>query len=96
MLQCLAAGLCVKYAACCLCVCLQIQSEQLSEVTTRLNKTSTKLELLHGQLDKAHREIKDLKEAAQVSKSRAATCLLRLLSLYLVILIAVMQRAMWG
>lgn len=85
---------CGKFAACCLCACLQIQSEQLSEVTTRLNKTSTKLELLHGQLDNAHREIKELKEEVQVSNCRAATCLLRLLFLHSVILIAIMQKAM--
>lgn len=52
---------------------VQAQAEQLSEVTTRLNKTLTKLELAQGQLDKAHREIKDLKEAAQVQAASQLT-----------------------
>lgn len=40
--------------------------DQVKDVTTRLNRTTTKLEMTQGQLDKGHREIKDLKEAAQV------------------------------
>lgn len=45
---------------------LQGQQDQIKEVTTRNNKTTTKLEVTLGQLDKATREIKDLREAAQV------------------------------
>jgi hypothetical protein len=46
---------------------LQSQSEQLSDVTTRLHKALTKLELCQGQLEKKQREVKELQEAAKVS-----------------------------
>lgn len=45
---------------------LQGQSEQLSDVTTRLHKALTKLELCQGQLEKKQREVKELQEAAKV------------------------------
>lgn len=47
-------------------LCAQEQQDHLNEVSTRLNKTATKLELSQSQLDKAAREIKALKEAAEV------------------------------
>ncbi|WIA27986.1 hypothetical protein OEZ86_010576 [Tetradesmus obliquus] len=46
----------------------QGQSEQLSDVTTRLHKALTKLELCQGQLEKKQREVKELQEAAKVSE----------------------------
>jgi phage shock protein A len=45
---------------------LEGQSEQLSDVTTRLHKALTKLELCQGQLEKKQREVKELQEAAKV------------------------------
>lgn len=45
---------------------LQSQMEQLAEATTKINKLITKLEQAKQQLDRAHKEIKELKEAAQV------------------------------
>jgi hypothetical protein len=49
---------------------LQGQSEQLSDVTTRLHKALTKLELCQGQLEKKQREVKELQEAAKVRNTR--------------------------
>jgi uncharacterized protein YlxW (UPF0749 family) len=49
---------------------LQGQSEQLSDVTTRLHKALTKLELCQGQLEKKQREVKELQEAAKVRHTR--------------------------
>lgn len=44
----------------------QTQFDQLAEATSRINKLTTKLELTKQQLDKAQRDIKDLRDAAQV------------------------------
>jgi hypothetical protein len=44
---------------------LQGQAEQLSDVTTRLHKALTKLELCQSQLEKKQREVKELQEAAK-------------------------------
>jgi hypothetical protein len=67
---------------CCFLFCaavLQGQSEQLSDVTTRLHKALTKLELCQGQLEKKQREVKELQEAAKVGD---APCALLLVSFW--------------
>eukprot|EP00775_Hariotina_reticulata_P005684 gene5684-5922_t len=46
----------------------QAQADQLSAASTKLNKTTAKLEVTQGNLEKSAREIKDLREAAQVSE----------------------------
>lgn len=47
---------------------LQSQLEQLAEATTKINGLIAKLEQSKQQLDRANKEIKDLKEAAQVCR----------------------------
>lgn len=47
-------------------VLLQTQMDQLAEAATKINKLITKLEQTKQQLERAQKEIKDLKEAAQV------------------------------
>lgn len=49
----------------------QVQFDQLAEAATKANKLVTKLEQCKQQLEKAQREIKDLKEAAQVGRRLA-------------------------
>lgn len=48
------------------CFFLQSQLEQLAEATTKINRLIAKLEQSKQQLDRANKEIRELKEAAQV------------------------------
>jgi exonuclease VII small subunit len=49
------------------CLPLQTQADSLAEAVTKINKLVARLEQAKQQLDKANKEIKELKDAAQVS-----------------------------
>lgn len=55
--------------SCCLLVLRlapQTQTDQLAEAATKINKLITKLEQARQQLERAQKEIKEVREAAQV------------------------------